>query len=342
MRTGIVSGILAAALALLLILGNGVENGPNPFVVLGIVNGAVFGLVALGLVLVYKGTRVFNFAQGEFGTLAAFIVVFALNRNLPYFVAVIAAILVALLVGLAFERVVVRPLMNSPRISLLVATIAFALLAIGFQIIFFKAEPRSMAPMIEGLDAAGNPRGIDLFGLIIEPQRLVALGVLIALGGLLAYFFSRTDLGLAVLATSQDAFATRVVGIGVERMSRFIWGAAAVLGAIAGILYVPLTGALVPAVMTSNILIPAFTAAVLGGMTSLPGAFVGGVVIGVVQAVGLWAGGHFTVTSFDAATNADVTRTLQEIIPGVEQVTIFLVLLVVLLARPSGLLGRET
>jgi branched-chain amino acid transport system permease protein len=160
---------------------------------------------------------------------------------------------------------------------------------------------------------------------------LIALGVLLSLGAVLAWFFSKTDLGLAVLATSQDAFATRVVGIGIERMSRFIWVSAALLGAIAGILYVPLTGALTPAVMTSNILIPAFTGAVIGGMTSLPGAFVGGIVIGVVQSVGLWAGGHFTIGE----------KALQEVIPGVEQVTILVVLLVVLLSRPQGLLGKE-
>jgi branched-chain amino acid transport system permease protein len=295
-------------------------------------NGAVFGLVALGLVLVYKGTRVFNFAQGEFGTLAAYFLFYSItSHGLPYGVGIIIAIAGTVLIGLAFERAIVRPLLTAPRVTLLVATIAVALLFIGFEILVFLAEPRSLDSIIPAVDAAGIPNGIEIFNLSIEPQRLVALGVLGGLGAVLAYFFSRTDLGLAVLATSQDSFATRVVGIGVERMSRFIWGTAALLGAIAGILYVPLTGALTPAVMTTNILIPAFTGAVLGGMTSLPGAFVGGIVIGIVQSVGLWAGGRFFVG--DTA--------LQEVVPGVEQVSIILVLLVVLLARPQGLLGKE-
>jgi branched-chain amino acid transport system permease protein len=90
--------------------------------------------------------------------------------------------------------------------------------------------------------------------------------------------------------------------------------------------------------MTSNILIPAFAGAVLGGMTSLPGAFVGGLVIGLVQALAAWAGGHFTFGVDDAG----VPEILGQIIPGIEQVTVLLVLLVVLLARPQGLLGRET
>lgn len=340
MRTGIVSGVLAALLGLLLIIGNGMDSGPNPFVVLGVMNGAVFALVALGLVLIYKGMRVFNFAQGEFGTMGAYFVFFMLGWGVPHLAAILLAVIGVIVLGLILERLMVRPLLSAPRVTLLVATIAVALLFIGLQIIFFKAEPRSPIPFINAVNAAGDPQGLTLFDFPIEPQRLLALGVLASLGGGLAYFFSRTDLGLAVLATSQDSFATRVVGIGVERMSMFIWGSAAALGAIAGILYVPLTGALTPAVMTSNILIPAFTAAVLGGMTSLPGAFVGGVVIGVVQSVALWAGNHFTITSVEAGT--EVTKTWQEIIPGMEQVAIITVLLLVLLMRPAGLLGRET
>jgi branched-chain amino acid transport system permease protein len=331
MRTAIVSGVLAALIVLGLILGNGVENGPNPFITLGVVNGAVFGLVALGLVLVYKGTRVFNFAQGEFGTIAAYLLFWMLASDLPYWLGILIAVTGTVVIGLALERAIVRPLIEAPRITVLVATIAMALLLIGLEILIARIEPRSLPSIIASIDSAGDPSGITLFGLAIEPQRLIALGVLAALGGVLAWFFSRTDLGLAVLATSQDAFATRVVGIGVERMSRFIWGSAAALGAIAGILYVPLTGALTPAVMTSNILIPAFTAAVIGGMTSLPGAFVGGIVIGIVQSVGGWAGTFYYLGD----------ETLGQTIPGVEQVSILLVLLVVLLARPQGLLGKE-
>jgi|GEM_PF-498160 branched-chain amino acid transport system permease protein len=335
MRSAIVTGIVAALIGLVLVLGGGAENGPNPFVTLGVLNGAIYGLVALGLVLVYKGTRVFNFAQGEFGTLAAFFLFFSIDSEyggLPYPVGIAIALTGVLLIGLAMERVIIRPLINAPRVTVLVTTIAMALFLVGVEILAFKAEPRSLSPMIQAIDQAGDVNTIQIFDLAVEPQRLIGLGVLAAFGVLLAFFFSRTDLGLAVLATSQDSFATRVVGIGVERMSRFIWATAALLGAVAGILYVPLTGALTPAVMTQNVLIPAFTGAVLGGMTSLPGAFVGGVVIGFVQAVSLWAAGAWRVGG----------RAIQEIVPGSEQLAILVVLLVVLLARPQGLLGRET
>jgi branched-chain amino acid transport system permease protein len=282
-------------------------------------------------VLVYKGTRVFNFAQGEFGTLAAFILFFAVSWGLPYGIGILAAVAGVLVIGLLVERLFIRPLINAPRITVLVTTIAIALLAIGIEILAFRIEPRPLDPIVPVAVSAGDPNTITVFDVAIEPQRLIAFGVLLGIGGILAWFFARTDLGLAVLATSQDSFATKVVGIGVERMSRFIWGAAAVLGGIAGILYVPLTGALTPGVMTANILIPAFTAAVLGGMTSLPGAFVGGVVIGLVQSTSLWAAGHYYVGD----------QAVQQIVPGAEQIAILLILLSVLLVRPAGLLGRE-
>jgi branched-chain amino acid transport system permease protein len=334
-RTPIVIGIIVAAIAIGLRMGSGAELGPNPFITLGVLNGTIYGLVALGLVLVYKGTRVFNFAQGEFGTLAAYFLYLAVDKDhqaLPYWVGIIVAVAGALAVGLLLERTVIRPLINTPRVTLLVTTIAMALLMVGVEILAFKAEPRSLAPIVQAVDNAGNQNTIKIFELDVEPQRLIALAVLAGLGALLAYFFSRTDTGLAVLATSQDSFATKVVGIGVERMSRFIWGAAAVLGAIAGILYIPLIGSLQPGVMTQNILIPAFTAAVLGGMASLPGAFVGGVVVGVVQSTSQWAAGHYFLGDLP----------WQARIPGLEQLAVLAVLLIVLLARPQGLLGRES
>lgn len=331
MRSAIVTGVLVVIVAAILIAG-GDPTGPNPFVILGIANGAIFGLMALGLVLVYKGTRVFNFTQGEFGTLAAYFLFLAIEDiNVPYGIGVLFALTATVIVGLAMERVIIRPLLDAPRITVLVATIAIALLFVGIEILVFRIDPRTLPPLISSINEAGQPNGIELFNLQVEPQRLIGIGILGGFGVLLGYFFSRTDLGLAVLATSQDNFATRVVGIGVERMSKFIWGSAALLGAIAGILYVPIAGALLPGVMTSNILIPAFTGAVIGGMTSLPGAFLGGVVIGLVQSLSLWAAGHYYIGD----------QVVSQIIPGAEQISILGVLLLVLLARPQGLLGTE-
>ena len=339
MRTGIVVGITAALLGLVLLLGAGDDAGPNAYVVIGIATGALYGLVALGLVLVYKGSRVFNFAQGEFGTVAAFTVYVLVEQvtsmKVPYYVAVVAGLLVAVALGLLMERVVVRPLMNSPRVTLLVATIAFALFVVGMQIVLFLPEAKTLRPMLATTGADGNPTGLEIFNYIVPPQNLIVVAVLGVLAVVLGYFFSKTDLGLAILATSQDSFATRVVGIGVERTSRFIWGSAAFLGGLAGILYIPISGTLTPGAMTTGVLIPAFTAAVLGGMTSLPGAFLGGVVVGCVQSLANWAGNSYSLTL------GETVKPLQSIIPGLPDVAIILVLLIVLLARPQGLLGSE-
>ena len=336
MRTGIVTGVIVAVIAAILIASAGDRTGPAPFVVLGLTNGAIFGLVALGLVLVYKGTRVFNFAQGEFGTLCGYFCLVALGESryggptLPYWAAVLIALFATLLLGLLFERAIARPLLNAPRVTVLVATIATALLFIGLEIVFFEIEPTNLRGVFT-TDSAGIFSEKTAFNLPIDPQRQIAIAVLLAFGVALAYFFSRTDLGLAVLATSQDAFATRVVGIGVERMSRFIWAGAAVLGGIAALIYIPIAGLLVPGVMTSNILIPAFTGAVVGGMNSLPGAFLGGITIGVVQSVSTWAVGHYSIGE----------SAITEVIPASEQISILLVLLIILIARPAGLLGSE-
>ncbi len=333
MRAGWVAGVLAAIVVAILVASVGDQTGPAPFVVDGVISGAVYGLVAIGLVLVYKGARVFNFAQGEFGTIAAYVAYVAIDRyDQSYLVALPAALLATLLLGLVMERTIVRPLMNQPRVTLLVATIAVTLLLIGLEILIFRIEPLFLEPIVSLAGAGEGVRGIKLFDFIIDPMRIAMLGVLAFLGAVLAYFFSRTNLGLAVLATSQNAFATRVVGIPVARVSRFIWGAAALLGAIAGILYIPpIAGQLVPAVMTSNVLIPAFTAAVIGGMTSLPGAFLGGVVVGLVQKLSSWAATTYYL--------GDVP--IQQTVPGAEQVAVFAALLLILLIRPQGLLGRE-
>jgi branched-chain amino acid transport system permease protein len=332
MRNLVVAGIVAGVIVVTFAVGNTIENGPNPFLVGGLVNGTIFGLMAIGLVLVYKGTRVFNFAQAEFGTIAAFLLAVFLNRvDLPYWASIFLALAATVLLGLIIERLFLRPLLTAPRVTVLVATIAVALLAIGAELLIFGIEPLDVNPIVGALDAQGRPTGIEVFQFHISPQGLISVGMVAGLGALLAYFFSRTDLGLAVLGTSQDAFATRVVGIGVDRMSRFIWGAAAALGAIAGILYAPQPGFVSPGLLTQNLLIPAFTAAVLGGMTSLPGAFLGGIVIGFVSSLAGWAADFVIVDSEPLAVK----------VPGMDQLAILLVLLIVLLVRPQGLLGRE-
>ncbi|MGH3736590.1 MAG: branched-chain amino acid ABC transporter permease [Micromonosporaceae bacterium] len=291
-------------------------QGTLSFLTLGLFQGAVYGLLAVGLVLVYKGTRVFNFTQGEFGTVAAFVTwALLVHAGWSYWLAVLAALLAAVVLGLLTEQLVVRPLLESSRITLLVATVGVALFVIALTALIAQPEPRVLEPAVAG-------DSVSVFGAGIAPQRFLIVGVLAVVAVALAWFFSRTDLGLAVLATSQDTFATKVLGISTPMVSRLIWGMAALLGGVAGVMQAPID-VFYPGFMTAVTLVPAFTAAVLGGMTSLPGAFVGGVLLGMARGLGEYVLGQ------------------QLGIPGATELTVFLMLLAVLLVRPAGLLGKE-
>jgi branched-chain amino acid transport system permease protein len=163
---------------------------------------------------------------------------------------------------------------------------------------------------------------VKILGVQVSDQRLWLIGTLAVLAVVLGLFFTRTNLGLAIIGASQEPTATELVGISVRRLSTFTWVLAALLGALAAVIAVPDTGSFTPGVMTSLYLIPAFTAAVLGGMTSMPGAILGGVLVGIIQAV---------------ATDADIFQD----IPGTPStLVVFLVLLGVLIVRPQGLLGK--
>jgi branched-chain amino acid transport system permease protein len=292
------------------------------YIVIGIIQGAVLGLLALGIVLVYKGSRVFNFAQAEFGTVGAFILLWLVDGmlGLPMLVALPIALVLIGAVGFSFERLVVRPLFNAPRVTLLVATAGAALLAIALELQLGGVAIKQIDPIKAGT-------AFTLFGAPVTYQQLILLSVLGGLAAGLAYFFNRTDLGLAVLATSQEPVATELVGIGTKRMSSFIWTFAAILGGIAGILQAPDT-TFTAGFMTVNFLLFGFTAAVIGGITSLSGAFVGGQLIGITTALSQ----YFDVT-YLKRWGADI--------PAFHELVLFILLLVVLYVRPQGLLGKE-
>ena len=309
---GSIGGAIALLLVVLLL-----ATGYSSALVNGLAFGSFYGLVALGLVLIYKSSGVFNFAQGEFGTIAVYTLWLLLERRVPYILAIIGGIIAAVLFGLLTERAVVRPLFTAPRVILLVATAGVALLAIGIEFWVGGALLRQVPPITQEVGR------ISPFGVNVSDQQLVLVGVLLVLGGLLAYFFNRTNLGLAIIGASQEPTATELVGISVKRLSSFTWALAAALGAVAGILSVPIGGSFGPGYMTigsSGALIPGFTAAVLGGMTSMPGAFVGGAIVGVAESFAIRAGA--------------------ELVPGPDKVMIFLILLLVLAIRPQGLLGK--
>jgi branched-chain amino acid transport system permease protein len=277
----------------------------------GLIVGAGYALVALGIVLIYKATRQFNFAQGEIGTVATFVAWMLLERDLGWPISGTIAVLTGVAMGLAIERFVVRPLARSPQVTVLVATAGVALLAIALQIIIGEAKLRAIKPMLTG-------DGFTIAGALVKPQDLMIIAGL-AVTGVVLFLFFRSPVGTALLATSQEPTAARIAGIDINQMSMLVWGVAALFGALAGLLFAPVD-AFTPGFMTQRRLIPGFTAAVIGGITSLPGAVAGGFAIGLIESYF----GHF----------------LGESIRGADGLGVLIALLAVLVVRPQGLLGK--
>lgn len=295
--------------------------------VFGIQRGAIFGLVGLGLALVYKATRILNFAQGELGTLPSFVAVLSMtgwqvtgeageaDRGLLLPATALSIVLGAVL-GVLLYMFVIRPLGKVSPVTSLVATAGVALLLTTVEINWFEARARRFPRPIDG--------GFRLVGtdVIIEWHTLVILGVLGGVALALAAFF-RSAPGVALLATAQDSFAAELQGVPVERMRAMAWGAAGALGALAGILGAGVFESLTPGLVTSTFMIPAFTGVVLGGITSMVGAVVGGFVLGIVSQAAI-----------------QIVTTYELDVPGPSQLAVLVVLLVVLIARPQGLLGK--
>jgi branched-chain amino acid transport system permease protein len=295
--------------------------------VFGLQRGAIFGLVGLGLALVYKATRILNFAQGELGTVPAFLSLMAMtgfsvagdkaaDRSL-LLPGILLAVILGAGLGVLLYAAVIRPLGKVSPVTSLVATAGVALLLTTVEINVFEARARRFPRPING--------GFRLIGtqVIVDWHTVVILAVLAGVALALAAFF-RSSPGVALLATAEDSFAAELQGVPVERMRAMAWGAAGALGALAGVLGAGVFESLTPGFVTSTFMIPAFTGVVLGGITSMQGAVLGGFALGIVSQAAIQI-----VTSF----NLDV--------PGPPQLAVFAVLLAVLLVRPQGLLGKR-
>ncbi|MFI7680339.1 branched-chain amino acid ABC transporter permease [Actinophytocola sp. NPDC049390] len=283
----------------------------------GLLQGCVYALVALGIVLVYRASGVFNFAQTEFGTTGLFGAFVAVEVwEWGYGWGLLFGLGVAVAMGLLTERLVIHPLRDSSRVTLLVGTAGVALAAVGIQFWQNNEIPiRTMPKIVDGVFAAP-------FGAAITYQQLFTVGALAVAAIALAMFF-RSPSGLAIQAAQQESTAAELVGISVRRVSMITWGIAALLGGLAGVLTGPYT-TFTAGFLTFGggaSLVPGFMAAVLAGMRSMPGAVLGGLVVGVVEQLG--------------------TLSLFNEIHGAKAMVLFVFLLAVLLLRPQGLFVRK-
>lgn len=284
--------------------------------VLGVVYGGIYGLIAVGLVLVYRGTRVINFAQGEIGTFSLYLAWFVtVERGLPWWCGALAAVGGAVGIGLLFERLVVRRMVDATRLSVAVATVGLALFLLAVELKVWGISPRSFPAPVGGI-------GWKVFGVYVTPTQAISLVVVLAAGLGLAALLKRTDFGLGVLASADDPTAVRMVGVKLSLVSAFTWGTGAALAAVAAVLFEPTVTVFAPD-YAGRLFVAGLVAALVGGLSSLPGAFVGGIAVGVIEVF---------VRS----------KTLTWTFPGTTTVAMFVVILLVLLLRPRGLLGKAT
>jgi branched-chain amino acid transport system permease protein len=277
----------------------------------GIRSGAIYAGLALALVIIYRSTRVINFAQGEMATFTTFICWSLMNHGLSFWTAFPIVLAIAFVGGVAIERVVIQPVENASVLTIVIVTLGLALLLNGLMSVIWGGANRPF-------HGPFSTRTIDVGGVPISVQDVGIVVVSFALVALLGLFFRYTKLGLALRAAAVNPDSSRLVGVRVGWMLALGWGIAALLGAVAGMMVAPVV--FLDPNMMQTILLYAFAAAVLGGLDSPIGAVVGGIVLGL------------TITLLERYVGF-VGSTLK--LP-----VALLLILVLLLVRPGGLFGR--
>lgn len=275
----------------------------------GVAQGCIYGLIALGFVLIYKATETVSFAQGDLMMVGAFGGLLTMTLlGFPFWLAVVASVAGMVAFGILVERLVIRPILGQPAFSIVMLTIGvgYVLRGVITMIPNIGTDTHSLAVPYAG-------EVFQLGGLVLAAEQLVVIGVTAALCGLLFALFKFSKLGIAMQASSQNQLAAYYMGIPVQRLNGLVWGLAAGVAAIAGLLLAPIT--FVHANM-GFIGLKAFPAAVVGGFGSLPGAIVGGLVIGLVEA---FAGFYLP--------------------EGFKDIAAYVVVLVMLVVKPNGLFG---
>ncbi len=275
----------------------------------GVALGCVYGLIALGFVLIYKATEVVNFAQGEIMMLGAFLsYTFIATFGLNYWIGFALCLVCMAIIGSVIERLVVRPILGYPQFSIVMATIGLGLVLRALAgIIWGTDDLRLETPFTGGVVRVGQ--------LVLSSDSLSIIVATAVLCAVLYAFFRFTRIGIAMQATSQNMLAAYYMGIPVKRMFSLIWSLSAAVACAAGILLAPIT--LIHANL-GFLGIKAFPAAVLGGFGSIPGAVAGGILIGIVESLS----GFYLPEGF-------------------KDVAAYIVLLAVLLWRPQGLFGSN-
>ena len=282
----------------------------------GLLSGVMYALVALGFVLIYKASGVFNFAQGSMLFFAALTCVSLTEFGWPLWVAIAASVVIMWVLGLAIERIVLRPLVNQPEISLFMATIGLSFFIEGLAQLLWGAEVKRLDIGIEDVPLESL---MTTFNILVSKFEVTAAVICALLVTGLALFFSRTKIGRALRAVADDHQAALAVGIPLQQIWGIVWGVAGFVALVAGLLWGARNGV---QFSLTFVALKALPVLILGGFTSVPGAIVGGLIIGASEKlaevyIGPFVGG------------------------GIEGWFPYVLALLFLLVRPEGLFGEK-
>jgi branched-chain amino acid transport system permease protein len=274
----------------------------------GVANGAVYGLVGLGLVIIFQATDVMNFAMAAMATTATYVALSVFDAGVAIAIALVVAVVFASVFGLAVREVLIRPLGDGRLFAALVVTMGVAIATEHYIGQRWGEQPRAFPRVVEGTVSIGGSR--------IQAQDLLIIAVaMVAMAGV-AFLFRRTPLGSAMRAVAESSETAAVLGINAQKVARIAWALGVGLATLGVVLYAPNTG-LTPVVL-APVLFRAFAGILLGGLTSMTGAVVGGLVIGVLDNL---------AATYVSASFRDTF--------------VFSVAVLVLLVRPQGMFGRQ-
>ena len=274
----------------------------------GLTVGAVYALVALGFTIIYNASDVVNFAQGEFVMIGGMVTVFAYAAGVPLPLAALVAILVAVAVGMTLNKLAIEPARGASHVTLIIITIGASIFLNGVAQVVFDRQVHTLPPF-----TGDTP--IDVLGATLLPQSLWVLGTALVIVAALFVFFNRTLYGKAIVATSNNRLAAKLVGVNTNQIMLTSFAVSAAIGALAGIMVTPIT--LTYYGVGTMLALKGFASAMLGGMGNPVGAVVGGLLVGLLEAFGA---GYVSSEYKDAVA--------------------FIVILVVLFFFPGGLFGK--
>jgi branched-chain amino acid transport system permease protein len=279
----------------------------------GLAAGGVYGLIALGFVLIYKGTGILNLATGQLMTIGAFVCLTVMEKAAaPFYIALFATLVFAAILGVIIERVILRPLIGEPVISVIMVTIGLASILNGFTHMVWSPEYRSFPPIFP-------PQPLDL-GFAIVPSGLL-WGFIFAMfcTVIFAIVFRYTRTGLAMRATAANQQAALSMGISVKGVFALSWSFAAITAAMGGIIIGNISGI---SIHLGHIGLKVLSVIILGGLDSIGGAIIGGFIVGILE--------NLAGVYLDAFFGG-----------GVKEVVPFVILVIILMIRPYGIFGKE-